>query len=259
MKSSRLLPLDLIRLKANNQRFTMLTAYDAPMASLLEKSGIKVVLVGDSLGNNFSGFDNTIPVTLEQMIYHCQAVSRGCSQALIIADMPFMTAQVSITDAKKNAAKLIQKGGAQAVKIEIFSPQDLDVIRAIIDCGIPVLGHLGLTPQSLYQLGGYAKQAKDKRSQRLLEKQADALSDAGCFGLLLECIPDDFAQHLQKKYPIPIIGIGSGSHCDGQVLVTQDLLGMNESAPPSFVKPYAQLYSLMSQAIKDFKKDSETL
>ena len=251
----RILPADLIRFKQNKQRFSMLTAYDALTAQLLEASQISCILIGDSLGNVFAGHDSTIPVTLEHMIYHCQAVSRVTSESMLIADMPFLSTQISVEQAKINAGKLIQQGGVQAVKVEVFSDSDLDSIHAILNCGIPVLAHLGLTPQSVYQLGGYKKQAKDFDSEQILISRAKTLCDLGCFSILVECIPDSLAKKLQSLLPVPVIGIGSGTHCDAQVLVTQDLLGLNSKPAPSFVKAYASLYKTAQDAIKSFDQD----
>lgn len=254
---NRTLPTDLIQLKQNKQGFSMLTAYDALIAQLLESCNISCILIGDSLGNVFAGHNSTIPVTLEHMIYHCQAVSRATSKSLLIADMPFMSTQISLEKAKENAGKLIQQGGVQAVKIEVFSDSDIDSIAAILNCGIPVLAHLGLTPQSVYQLGGYKKQAKDQESENLLISRAKRLCKMGCFAILLECIPDLLAKKLQSLLAIPIIGIGSGKYCDAQVLVTQDLLGFNAKPVPSFVKTYASLYKTAQDAIKSFDQDTK--
>eukprot|EP01047_Picozoa_sp_COSAG01_P035154 COSAG01_NODE_2676_length_7264_cov_6.952128_7_plen_258_part_00 len=252
-----LLPRHFIKLKARQKKFTVLTAYDAPTATLLEAAGIEAILIGDSLGNVFAGHANTVPVTMNDMIYHCKAVARGCNTPLLIADMPFMSYQVSESQAKTNAARLIQEGAAHALKVEVFSEPDLTYIQAILNCGIPVLAHLGLTPQSVYQLGGYAKQGKDQDSQAMLCKVAQRLADMGCFAVLLECVPDELAKKLQASLTIPVIGIGSGPHCDAQILVTHDLLGMGPKKPPSFVKPYAQLYDPMKAAIEAYKTDTE--
>ncbi|MEK9657233.1 MAG: 3-methyl-2-oxobutanoate hydroxymethyltransferase [bacterium] len=252
-KSAQSLKVD----KADKKKLCMLTAYDAITAGLLEAVGIEMILIGDSLGNVVAGFDNTLPVTMDHMLYHCQAVARGCERALLIADMPFMSYQVSDEKARENAGRLIKEGGAQAVKIEVFSNEDMSRIQSILNCGIPVIAHLGLTPQSVYQLGGYKRQAKNKSTEAQLIDRAEIAEDIGCFAVILECVPSDVAKTVQQTLTIPVIGIGAGPDCDGQVLVTQDLLGLSNKKVPSFVKQYAKLFEPMKKAISAFKEDVE--
>jgi len=250
-----LMPLDIIKKKSEGHKITMLTAYEFGMAKLLDEAGIDIILVGDSLGNVFNGCDSTVPVTLSQMIYHTQAVVRGTTHALVVADMPFLSYQISIESAKRNAGLLLKKGGAHAVKLEINESQ-LDLVKAIYHMGIPVMGHIGFTPQSVYQLGGYKVQGKEKNSAEKLLALAKALEQAGCFSLVLELVPSELATHIAQALSIPVIGIGAGPGCDGQVLVSQDVLGMYRfDKPPKFVKSYAHLNTVMKTAILDFKKE----
>jgi 3-methyl-2-oxobutanoate hydroxymethyltransferase len=243
---------DLHEMKSNGTKISVLTAYDASMARLLDKAGIDVILVGDSVGMVVHGFENTIPVTLDMMIHHAQAVSRGASRALVVVDMPFLTYQVSADEAIRNAGRLIQEGGAAAVKVEGGQPV-LEVVRRLTDYGIPVMGHLGLTPQSIHKLG-LRQQARDDESAARLLADAQLLQEAGVFAIVLESIPSDLACKVSSSLRIPTIGIGAGPHCDGQVLVSYDVFGLYEPVP-SFVRQYAQLGEAMVNATKSYIDD----
>lgn len=230
---------DLKLMKARGEKIAMLTAYDALTARLLDEAGVDILLVGDSVGMVLLGFETTIPVTLEDMIRHTQAVVRGTRRAPVVADMPFLTYQTGLEDAVRNAGRLIQEGGAHAVKIEGGGPV-VEVVRRLVGAGIPVMGHLGLTPQHVHQLGGFRIQARSAGEAEALLADARALEHAGIFALVLEAIPHELARRVTRTVTVPTIGIGAGPHCDGQVLVTQDALGLTENAP-SFVKRYARL------------------
>ncbi len=246
---------DFIAKKQAGQKIAILTAYDYFTASLLDEAGIDAILVGDSLGNVILGYDTTVPVTLDNMIYHVRAVSRGCKRALIIGDMPFLTYHTGIADALRNAGRFLQEGNAQAVKIE-GGKERVDIVRAMVESGIPVMGHLGLTPQSVLQLGGFELQGKsDETAQKLLE-DALALEAAGAFSIVLEKIPATLAAKVTQNLRIPTIGIGGGVQCDGQVLVTHDMLGIF-TRTPKFVKRYANLREPMIQAFQDYKREVE--
>ena len=240
--------LRLSEMKRDGIKITSLTAYDALVSKILDEAGIAIVLVGDSLGNVALGYKNTLPVTMQEMHIHTQAVSRAVQRALVVADMPFGSFQAGANEAVANAVKLV-KAGAEAVKIEGVGY--LDAIRKIIKAGIPVMGHVGLTPQSVYKLGGYSKQGKDIKSADMILKEAKLLEKAGCFSVVLEMVPEELARKITKSLKVPTVGIGAGPHCDGQVLVTQDLLGLSEWMP-SFVKPKANLKSVAARAVKEF-------
>ncbi len=227
-------------MKRRGEKIVMLTAYDATMARLFDQANVDVLLVGDSLGMVIMGCETTLPVTLDVMIHHCRAVSRGARRALVVADMPFLTAQVCLPDAVRNAGRLMQEGGAAAVKLEGGSAMT-EVVARLVDVGIPVMGHLGLTPQSVHQLGGFRRQARQaSEADRLLE-DAEALEQAGAFAVVLEAIPEGVAARVTERLSIPTIGIGAGPLCDGQVLVSYDLLGLPGGMAPPFVKEYARL------------------
>ena len=248
---------DLKEMKQRGEKIAMLTAYDALMARLIERAGIDVLLVGDSVGMVLLGYDTTLPVTLDAMIHHTRAVSRGVQRALVVADMPFLTYQVTADEALRNAGRLVQEGGAQAVKIE-GGRAVVDTVRRLVEVGIPVMGHLGLTPQAVHHLGGYRRQARSKAdAQRLLE-DAQALENAGAFAIVLECIPHEVARAVTEKLTIPTIGIGAGPHCDGQVLVSHDALGLSGDAAPSFVKHYAQLGAQLAEGVKAYIHEVKT-
>jgi len=232
----------------------MLTAYDATMARLFDLAGIDVLLVGDSLGNVILGLDTTVPVTLEAVIHHTTAVVRGAGRALVVADMPFLTYQVSAEQAMQNAARLFQEGGAAAVKLE-GGRAIADSVRRLTAAGLPVMGHLGLTPQHVHRLGGMRRQARDEQSSAELVSDALSLEDAGVFALVLEAIPDAVAELVTSRLKIPTIGIGAGPHCDGQVLVSYDMLGMFDSSCPPFVKQYAALRDTILRAALEYAKE----
>jgi 3-methyl-2-oxobutanoate hydroxymethyltransferase len=244
---------DLIPMKERGERLAMLTAYDATMASLFDRAGVDLLLVGDSLGHVILGLDSTIPVTLQDIIHHTRAVTRGTKRALVVADMPFLTYQVSPEQALQSAARLFQEGGAAAVKLE-GGRALAATVRRLTTAGLPVMGHLGLTPQHVHQLGGMRRQAKDERAAQDLIMDALTLEDAGAFAIVLEAIPDAVAAEVTSKLKIPTIGIGAGPHCDGQVLVSYDLLGLFEPAPP-FVKQYVQLGRDVVSAAQRFADD----
>lgn len=246
---------DLRVMKGKGTKISVLTAYDATMARLLDKAGIDVILVGDSVGMVVLGYDTTIPVTLEMMIHHAAAVARGASRALVVVDMPFLTYQVTADEAIRNAGRLIQEGGAAAVKVEGGQPI-LEVVRRLTGYGIPVMGHLGLTPQSVHALGGFRQQAQDEGSATRLLADAKALEEAGVFSIVLESIPSDLACKVTSSVGIPTIGIGAGPHCDGQVLVSYDALGLHDGGPiPPFVRQYAQLGEVIVDAAKSYIDD----
>jgi len=245
---------DLKQRKQRGEKIAMLTVYDATMARLLEQAGIDVFLVGDSLGNVIEGHDTTIPVTLDAMIHHTQAVRRGAPKALVVADMPFLTYQVSAREALRNAGKLIQRGGASAVKLE-GGQAIIEVVRRLVDAGLPVMGHLGLLPQQVHQLSGFRQQARDEQEAERLVEDARALEEAGAFAIVLEAIPPEVARTVTAELSIPTIGIGAGPHCNGQVLVSYDAFGLTDESAPSFVKQYARLGELMVAAAKAYADD----
>lgn len=242
--------------KARSEPISMLTAYDYPTALAMDQVGVDVILVGDSLGMVVLGYPNTLSVTMEDMLHHCKAVSRGAKYALLIGDMPFMSYQVSVSEAVRNAGRFLQEAGMDAVKLE-GGRERLDAVRAITGAGIPVQGHLGLTPQSVNQLGGFRPQARTATAARRLIEDAELLEQAGCFSLVLESVPARLAELVTSRIGIPTIGIGAGVHCDGQVLVTHDLLGLFERFTPKFVKKYANLHVTMSQAFRQYILDVE--
>ena len=240
--------------KENGQKITMLTAYDYSTAKLMDEAGIDMILVGDSLGNVILGYEDTISVTMEDMIHHGAAVSRGVKETMVVVDMPFMSYQVSVEEAVKNAGRLMKEGRANAVKLEggkSVCPQ----IKAITQAGIPVVAHLGLTPQSINALGGYKVQGKSEDAAKKLLEDALAVQEAGAFALVLECVPTKLASLVTKKLTIPTIGIGAGNECDGQVLVYQDMLGMFSDYVPKFVKQFAQVGEIMKKAFTDYKEE----
>jgi 3-methyl-2-oxobutanoate hydroxymethyltransferase len=244
----------LLRKKRGGEKITMLTAYDALWSSMLDEAGVDVVLVGDSLGNVILGYRDTIPVTLDDMVHHTAAARRGIERALLAADMPFVTARLSPDEALRNAARLVQQGGAEAVKIE-GGREVVPAIEHIVESGIPVIGHLGLIPQSIHQLGGYRVQGKQAEEAEGLRTDAQALVDAGVFMIVLEMVPAELAREITLAVPVPTIGIGAGPHCDGQVLVSHDLVGLSQQPPPSFVKMYASLRQDAQKAVKKWVTD----
>jgi 3-methyl-2-oxobutanoate hydroxymethyltransferase len=247
-------PLSLKEMKQRGEKIAMLTAYDAMMARLLDCAGIEVLLVGDSLGMVLLGYETTLPVTLDAMVHHTAAVSRGAKRALIVADMPFLSYQITVPEALRNAGRLVQLGGANAVKIE-GGRAVAETTRRLVDAGIPVMGHLGLTPQSVNRSGGFRRQAKSKEDAQRLIEDAKALEEAGVFAIVLESIPAELARTVSTQLGVPTIGIGAGPHCDGQVLVTYDVLGLTGYSAPSFAKRYAQLGEAISEAARAYAQE----
>jgi len=243
--------------KERREPITMLTAYDYPTAMAMDKAGVDSILVGDSLAMVVLGYDNTLPVTMEEMLHHCRAVSRGAKTALLIGDMPFMSYQVSVEEATRNAGRFLQQGSMDAVKLE-GGRERADAIRSITGAGIPVMGHLGLTPQSVHQLGGFRAQGKTAIAAKRLLEDAMILEEAGCFSIVLESVPARLAELVSNRISIPTIGIGAGAGCDGQVLVTHDLLGLFDRFTPKFVRKYADFHSEMQRAFADYIEDVET-
>jgi 3-methyl-2-oxobutanoate hydroxymethyltransferase len=244
---------DLRQKKTSGEKIAMLTAYDATMARLFDRAGIDVILVGDSLASVILGHQHTLTVTLDAMIHHTGAVARGAERALVVTDMPFLTYQVSVEEAVRNAGRLLQSG-ASAVKLEGGKPV-LDAVRRLVDVGIPVMGHLGLQPQSVHQLGGYARRGSEPHEAAVLADDAVALEQAGAFAVVLEAIPPELARTITTRIGIPTIGIGSGADCDGQVLVSYDMLGLFEGPVPSFVKQYADLAATVTAAARAYADD----
>ena len=242
--------------KERSEPITMLTAYDYPTAMAIDKAGVDSILVGDSLAMVVLGYENTLPVTMEEMLHHARAVARGAKSALLVGDMPFMSYQVSVEEAVRNAGRFLQQGGMDAVKLE-GGRERADAIRAIAGAGIPVMGHLGLTPQSVNQLGGFRAQGKTALAAKRLLEDARILEEAGAFSLVLEAVPEKLAEYISKQISIPTIGIGAGAGCDGQVLVTHDLLGLFERFTPKFVKQYANFHAEMNKAFTEYIEDVE--
>jgi 3-methyl-2-oxobutanoate hydroxymethyltransferase len=243
-------PPDLIAMKAAGRKIAVLTCYDATFARLIAPE-VDLLLVGDSVNQVVAGRETTLSATLDQLIYHASAVRRGAPDALIVVDLPFLTYQVSVEDAIRNAGRVLQESGAQAVKLEGGAPMGATV-RALVDRGIPVMGHLGLTPQSVHALGGYRVQGRGEAAAARLTEDARALEDAGAFSLVLELVPTPLARRVSQGLTIPTIGIGAGAGCDGQVLVLYDMLGLNESFRPRFLKHYAQLADEVRRAARAF-------
>lgn len=241
---------DLRAWKTEGTRWGMLTAYDFPTARILDEAGIPVLLVGDSVGSNVLGYDNELPVTMEEILHHTKAVARGASRAMVVADMPFMSYQASIEDGLRNAGRLVKEGGAHAVKVE--GPR-LELVHRLVEIGIPVMAHVGLTPQSVHGLGGYRVQGRGEQAQDVLE-QGVALEKAGAFSIVLEAVPASLAEDITGALGIPTIGIGAGPRTDAQVLVVNDLLGWNESVP-RFARKYADLRAAAGEAAATFLRD----
>ncbi len=243
--------------KKDGKKLSMLTAYDYSTAKLMDESGIDGILVGDSLGNVILGYEDTISVTMEDMIHHASAVARGCKNALLVVDMPFMSYQTSTYDALVNAGRLMKEGRANAVKLE-GGAAVCSQIKAITDAGIPVMGHLGLTPQSINAFGGFKVQAKTEDAAKQLIEDAKALEAAGVFSIVLECIPAEVAKLVSEAVCVPTIGIGAGPDCDGQILVYQDMLGMFSDFTPKFVKRYADIGSVMKEAFRNYIEETRS-
>lgn len=240
--------------KERGEPISMLTAYDYPTALSMDAAGVDSILVGDSLGMVVLGYANTIPVTMEEMLHHCRAVSRGARSALLIGDMPFMSYQASIGEAVRNAGRFLKESGMDAVKLE-GGRERVEAVRAIVGAGIPVMGHLGLTPQSVNQLGGFRPQGKTASAAKKLLEDALLLEETGCFSLVLESVPARLAEYISQQLSIPTIGIGAGVGCDGQVLVNHDLLGLFDRFTPKFVKKYADFHSEMQRAFAEYLED----
>ncbi|MEW5702468.1 MAG: 3-methyl-2-oxobutanoate hydroxymethyltransferase [Candidatus Zixiibacteriota bacterium] len=245
---------ELVRMKAAGRPIAMLTAYDYYTARLLDTCGIDGILVGDSANMVFYGEPTTLSITMDQMIYHTRAVSRAVSHALVIADMPFMSYQVNADEALDNAGRFLKEGGAAAVKLEGGLPI-VPTIKRVVDAGIPVMGHIGLVPQSIHRFGGYGPRGKTPEERRFLLDSAVALAGAGCFSIVIESVPADLAAEITRAIPIPTIGIGAGVGCDGQVLVTNDMLGLFEDFHPKFVRRYAELADTMRAAFAGYIDD----
>ncbi|MEW6771166.1 MAG: 3-methyl-2-oxobutanoate hydroxymethyltransferase [Bacillota bacterium] len=254
MAEVRITTADFRRWKEEGRPVTMLTAYDFPTARLLDEAGIDAILVGDSVGNVVLGYDSTLPVTMEEMLHHTRAVARGASRALVIGDMPFLSYQASTAEAVRNAGRFLKEAGAQAVKLE-GGQEVAGTVKAIVNSGIPVMGHIGLTPQYVHQLGGYRVQGRQAEAARRLVGDAVSLAQAGVFAIVLECVPAEVAKKITATIPVPTIGIGAGVDCDGQVLVTHDLLGLYGGFSPKFAKRYASLVEEIKRALEAFRAE----
>ena len=246
--------LDLREMKERGGKITMLTAYDYPTARILDACGVEILLVGDSVGSVLAGYENTLPVTVDEIIYHCRAVAKGRTNALLVADMPFMSYQISVEDAKRNAGRMIKEGMAEGVKIEGGVNMQAE-IEAICDIDIPVMAHIGLTPQSVHRMGGYRIQGREEKQRQKLLEDAQAVEEAGAFAVVLEVVPASLAKDISAQLTIPTIGIGAGVHCDGQVLVINDLLGLSGEFRPKFVKRYAHLEPAITKAAEEYIKE----
>ncbi|MGB9180191.1 MAG: 3-methyl-2-oxobutanoate hydroxymethyltransferase [Pyrinomonadaceae bacterium] len=240
--------------KERGERLVCLTAYDYPMARIIDEAGIDIILVGDSIGNAVLGYGNTVPVTLEEIIMHTRAVRRGTQRALLVADMPYGSYHTGEDDAVRNALRLIKEGAAEAVKLE-GGRKRAPLVKRLVDEEVPVMGHIGLTPQSVNKLGGYRVQGKTAEAARALLDDAHALEDAGAFSIVLEVVPREIAQMITESVSVPTIGIGAGEHCDIQVLVIHDLIGLSFGKQPRFVRPYTNLREVMTDAISRFAED----
>ena len=247
---------DLRNKKLEGKKITMLTAYDYPTAKLVDDAGIDVILVGDSLGMVVLGYDSTVPVTMDEMIHHAKAVRRGTKYAFLIGDMPFGSYQVSKEEAIRNAGRFMKEAGCDAIKLE-GGDESVDATIGIVNAGIPVLGHLGLTPQTASKLGGFKVQGKDAQGAKSILDQALKLERAGCFALVLECVPDKVAKLITEKLSIPTISCGAGKYCDGQVLVTNDMIGIFDRFVPKFVKQYIKLSPMILDAFRKYKEEVE--
>jgi 3-methyl-2-oxobutanoate hydroxymethyltransferase len=254
-KKKRTIP-EMLEMKKQGKKLTMLTAYDYPIALLIEKVGIDMILVGDSAAMVVHGYQNTLPITMDEMLIHCRAVRRGALDTFIVGDMPFLSYQTSIQDAVLNAGRFLKEGFCDAVKLE-GAAVVVPVVKAVSAAGIPVMGHIGLTPQSATQLGGFKVQGKNIKDAQMLVDSAVTLQEAGAFSVLMECVPEAVAEFITKKLLVPTIGIGAGQGCDGQVLVTHDILGLFERFMPRFAKRYVTLSKDIVQAIESFKNDVE--
>jgi 3-methyl-2-oxobutanoate hydroxymethyltransferase len=254
---SKITILDFYKKKAEGKKITMLTAYDFPTAQIVDQAGIDAVMVGDSLGMVVQGLTSTLPVTMEEMLYHTKLVSRGAASALVIGDMPFLSYQTSREEAVRNAGRFMKEAGAEVVKLE-GGVAMADTIRAIVNAGIPVMAHIGLMPQSVHALGGFKVQGKDQATREKVLADARAVEEAGAFSVVLEAVPASLAKEITEILHIPTIGIGAGPDCDGQVLVLHDMLGLYDRFTPKFVKQYANLKDEAVKAVKEYKKEVES-
>lgn len=254
MSPKKITLLDFQKMKVSKEKITMLTAYDYLTAKILDSCGIEVILVGDSLGMVIDGYETTLPVTVEDIIYHTKSVAKGATHSFIVGDMPFMSYQISVEEAKRNACRIIKEGGANAVKLEGGVNVE-KIIKAITDIDIPVMGHIGLTPQSIHRMGGYKVQGKNGEEQKKILQDAKAVERAGAFAIVLEGIPAKLAEEITESLKIPTIGIGAGVNCDGQVLVFHDMVGYQKEFKPKFVKRYLELHELIGNAVKNYIED----
>jgi 3-methyl-2-oxobutanoate hydroxymethyltransferase len=248
---------DFLRMKSEGKKITMLTAYDYPFAQIVDEAGVDGILVGDSLGMVVQGLENTLPVTMDEMIYHTKMVSRAVQNALVIGDMPFMSYQAGIGDAVRNAGRFLKEAGASAVKLE-GGAEVAEQVRAMTKSDIPVMAHIGLTPQSIHRMGGYKVQGKTEEAAKRLVEEAHIMEDAGAFSLIIEAVPMDLAKRITGGLSIPTIGIGAGPYCDGQVLVLHDVIGLFERFVPKFVKRYANIKEEALRAVREYREDVET-
>jgi len=246
--------VEIMKMKAEGRKIPVLTAYDFATARILDEAGIPLFIVGDSAGMVEAGYESTLPVTVDEIIYHTKAVVRGRTNALVVADMPFGSYQASVDDARRNAVRLVKEGGAEAVKLE-GGTRMAGVIKAITEMDVPVMGHIGLTPQSIHRMGGYKVQGKSRPDADLIMEDALAVEESGAFAIALEGIPAQLAKEITERLTIPTIGIGAGPHCDGQVLVVNDMLGLSGQKVPRFVKRYADLRNLIFLAATEYIKD----
>lgn len=244
----------VVEMKERGEKISILTAYDYTMARIVDQAGIDVILVGDSASNVMAGYDTTVPMTMDHMIYHTSCVVRGVEKALVIADLPFMSYQVTANEALSNAGRMMKEAGAHAVKLEGGGPV-VETVHKIVEAGIPVMAHLGLTPQSIYKFGTYKVRATESAEADQLVEDARRLEEAGCFSLVLEKIPAQLAQRVTDELSIPTIGIGAGAGCDGQVLVTHDMLGLNKEFKPRFLRRYADMHGDMTDAVQHYISD----
>lgn len=247
---------DFLKKKQDKKKIVMLTAYDYPSAKMVDEAGIDAILVGDSVAMVVQGLENTLPVTMDEMIYHTKMVARAASRAMVIGDMPYLSYQISLTDAIRNAGRFLKEGGAQGVKLE-GGREVADIVRALTKAEIPVLAHIGLTPQAIHRMGGYRVQGKTSEAAQRLIEDAKILEDAGAFALILEAIPGELAAHITEKLSIPTIGIGAGPSCDGQILVLHDVLGLFERFLPKFAKRYVNLKVEGLKSLKQYKEEVE--
>jgi len=257
-RPARVTTQTVVDMKRNGEKISMLTAYDFTMARIVDQAGIDVILVGDSASNVMAGHETTVPITLEQMIYHASSVVRGVEKALVIADLPFMSFQVTAREALNSAGRMMKEAGAHGVKLE-GGKTIADTVKRIVDAGIPVMGHLGLTPQSIYKFGTYKVRAKEQHEADELLNDARILEAAGVFGIVLEKIPSELAKKVTEAVTVPTIGIGAGPDCDGQVLVTHDMLGLNKDFKPRFLRRYADLHGEMTRAIRQYVADVKAI